>query len=77
MIDGQGFISGRGWIFVSATASRLALKHIQPPVRWVMDFLCLGVKRLACEVDHSAHITKVKNVWISTPMPSHTENCPF
>lgn len=77
-IDGQGFISGRGWIFLPATASRLALWYIQPPVPWVMGILCLGVKWLECEIDYSPPASaKVKNVWISTLMPSHMDNCPF
>ena len=53
-IGGQGIIYGRSWIFFPATAFRLALWYIQPPVQWVMGILCLGVKWLGCEIDHSA-----------------------
>jgi len=37
-----------------------------------------GSKVSGVEIDYSAPASaKVKNVWISTPMPSHMDNCPF
>jgi hypothetical protein len=40
-------------IFPFTTASRTALGPTQPPIKWVLGALSLGVKRPGREADHS------------------------
>jgi hypothetical protein len=40
-------------IFLFLAASRPALGHTQPPIKWVPGSLSLGSKRLGSEADHS------------------------
>jgi hypothetical protein len=54
MIGVVGFDSRwRLGIFLFTTASRTALGPTQPPIRWVIGALFLGVKRPGREADHS------------------------
>jgi hypothetical protein len=48
-----GFDSRQCKIFLFSTASRLALRLTQPPIRWVPGALSPGVKRKGPEADHS------------------------
>jgi len=49
-------------IFLFTTASKPALKPIQPPIQWVIGALSLGVKRAVREADHSLpSCAEVKN----------------
>jgi hypothetical protein len=53
-MDERGFESLQGLgIFLSTTASSLALEPTQPPIHWVQGALSLGIKRLGREADHS------------------------
>jgi len=61
--------------FFLATASRLALGHIQPPIQWVTGELSPGIKRPGHEAGHSLPTsTEVKNGWsytTTTPIRPH------
>jgi hypothetical protein len=49
-----GVDSRRGpGVFLFTTASRMALEPTQPPIKWVLGTLSLGVKRPEREADHS------------------------
>jgi hypothetical protein len=51
-LDDRGFGSRQGLgIFLFTTASRPALGPTEPPIRWVLGALFLGVKRSGCEAD--------------------------
>jgi hypothetical protein len=52
-LDSTGKIPGRGKIFLSFTASRLALGPTHPPIQWVPGAISLGVKGPGREADHS------------------------
>jgi hypothetical protein len=71
MIGVLGFDSWWGLGIFFATASRMALGHTQPPVQWVPGALCLGVKWLACEADHSppssAEVKECVELYLYTP----------
>jgi hypothetical protein len=73
MIGVLGFDSRRGLgIFLFTTASRPALRPIQPPIQCVPEALSLGIKRPGREADHSFPSTaEVKNAW------SYTSTLPY
>jgi len=53
-LDSPGIESQSGWDFLDL--SRLALGSTEPPVQWI-EGLLQGVKRLACNADHSYNST--------------------
>jgi len=66
---GFDFQYGLG-ISLLTTASRTALKPIQPPIQWVPGALSLGVKRLMRETDHlPPSSADVKDAWSYTFTP--------
>jgi hypothetical protein len=71
-----GFDSRR-WlgIFLSTTASRMALGPTQPLIQWVPEALSLGVERPWCEADHpspsSAEVKECVKLYLHSP---HTPN---
>jgi hypothetical protein len=53
--------------FLFSTPSIPALVSTQPPIQWVPEALCQGVKRLGREGDHSPPASaEVKKMWIYT-----------
>jgi len=61
MLDDWDLVSDRERIFFFITTSRPALGSTHPPIQWVLAALCLGVKQLGDEADHSpSSSTKVK-----------------
>jgi hypothetical protein len=64
-LDDRGFESQQEvGIFLFTTASKPALKPIQPPIQWVRGTLSRGVKRQGSESDHSPPSSaEVKNEW--------------
>jgi hypothetical protein len=69
-LDDQGSISIRGKIFLSSITSRPALGPVQPPVQWILEAVCLGVKQHGCETDHSPPCSaEVKNGGAVFPLP--------
>jgi hypothetical protein len=62
-LDGRGSFSGRKkYIFLSSTASRLALGPAQPPIQCVLRTFSVGVKLPGREAHYSLPSdTKVKN----------------
>jgi hypothetical protein len=58
-------------IFLFTTASRTAPGPTQPPIRWMLGALSVGVKRPGCEADHlSPSTAKFKNEWSCTSTPT-------
>jgi len=58
------------WEFLFTTASRPGLGPIQPPIKWVPEYLSLGVKRPGREAGYSlSPIADVKNVLSYTSTP--------
>jgi hypothetical protein len=74
-LDGrQGSILGGGKIFLFSTASRPAVRPIQPPILWVLGVVYLGVKRQGREADHSPPSrAEIKNDRAVSPLP-HTSS---
>jgi hypothetical protein len=65
-----GSIPGRGNNFLFFTASRPALRPIQPPIHWVPGALSPGVKRPGHEADHlPPSSAEVKKVGAIAPIP--------
>jgi hypothetical protein len=63
----RGRNSSRGRVknFVYSTSSSPALGPTQPPVKWVLGAVSLGVKRPGREADHSPQTTaEVKKIWM-------------
>jgi hypothetical protein len=57
-------------VFLFTTVSRLALGPTQPPIKWVLGILSLGVKWLLCEADHTLpSSTEVMNAQTYTSAP--------
>jgi hypothetical protein len=68
---GVRFPEGAGISFLSATASRPAVRPTQPPVQWVLAFF-LGVRRPGHEVYQSPLCRgEVKNAWNYTSTPQY------
>jgi hypothetical protein len=72
-LDDRGFESWQGLgIFLFTTTSRTALGPTQPPIKWVLESLSLGVKRSGREADHSPPSSAdVKNAWSYTSVPQY------
>jgi hypothetical protein len=66
-----GSIPGWSWEFFFYAVSRPALVPTQPPILWVPETLCPGVKRARRGTDHSPPPgTEDKNAWRYTSTPS-------
>jgi hypothetical protein len=58
-------------VFLFSTASRPALRSIEPPIQCVLVDLYTGVKRQGREVDHSPPSSaEIKNDGAIPPLPS-------
>jgi hypothetical protein len=70
-VDGQGFIPGRGKMFLTSTASRLVLWPTQPPTYTMGTWSRVsGLKLPGCEADYSSPSSaKVKNSGTISPLP--------
>jgi hypothetical protein len=69
---GSSTSPNRGNIFLFFKSSNLVLGPTWPPIQWVLGALCLEVKQLGCEADHSSPTSaKFKNIWIYTSTPSY------
>jgi hypothetical protein len=69
-MDDRDSIPDRGSGFSFASASRLALGPVQPPILWVREDLTMGLKRPGREADYSSPSNaKVTNVWSYTSTP--------
>jgi len=67
---GKCGLDNRGSIL---TACRPALGPTHPPIQWVPGALCLGVKWLWREADHSPPSSaEVRNAWSYTSTPPGT-----
>jgi hypothetical protein len=67
-----GFDSRHGKIFPFSTASRPAVGPSQPPIQWVQRAVYPGVKRPACEADHSPPSSAdVRNGGAIPPLPPY------
>jgi hypothetical protein len=66
-LDSQGWIPGRGKMFLFSTMSRAVLGPTQPPIQWVQGALSQGVKTIAY---YNYLISRVFSFLIeSQPMP--------
>jgi hypothetical protein len=72
-LDNWGLIpSGSREFFFLPPVFRLAVGPTQPPIQWVLGALCLAVKWLGHEADHSPLFSaQVKNAWIYTLTPPY------
>jgi hypothetical protein len=61
-------------IFLFTTASKTALKPIQPPIQWVPEALSPGVKRPGREADHSPTSSAEVKEWLELYI--HSPNTP-
>jgi len=55
--------------FLFPTASRPALRTIQPPIPWVPEALSLVVKRPGREADHHLRLVRRSRMWRYTSTP--------
>jgi hypothetical protein len=58
--------------FLFSTSFWPALGSTQPPIQWVSRALSLGLKRPACEADHSPTASaEVKKMWVHKWTPPY------
>jgi hypothetical protein len=75
-LESQGLIASRGKIFLLSIASKLALGHTQPPIKWVPQAISPRIKWLGCEADHSfPSNAKFKNGGAISPLPNTSSWC--
>jgi hypothetical protein len=71
-LRGRSSSPGRVKKFFFSTSPRLTLRPTQSPIKWVLEVLPPGVKRLVREADHSPPTgAEIKETWIYASTSPH------
>jgi hypothetical protein len=74
MAEELGFDFQRARHFLFSIASRLALRHTQPPIHLVLGAVSMRVKQSGHKMDYSYPSDEVKNALNYTSTPSYVIN---